>query len=310
MSDSPEAPDRDADAIVAACRANITVIAESLNQCFDEEWALEVSETASFTEGAEANIPAEAGLVVTIDLSDETVVALVPASLPLPDWLSDPDESQSARLQTLAMEWSLNLLPKDAEAEASQAESVEDLRAAVNERAGEATIIPLNIEGNESSIAILYPCSKSSTPSSDGDDETTEDSETAPVENHDQSAEVEASSSDDPDPDDQAASDPDEQQSEPPKTPEQLAGELRAKRLRKLPVQVIVRLAEKKIDLRQLLALSPGSLIMFNKSCEDLLDLYVNNQRYCRGEAVKIGEKFGLKVDEVGIVEKRQQKVL
>ena len=40
------------------------------------------------------------------------------------------------------------------------------------------------------------------------------------------------------------------------------------------------------------------------------LDLYVNNFRYCRGEAIKIGEKFGLRVKDVGVVEEREQRIL
>src|SRR5262245_27611452 len=67
-------------------------------------------------------------------------------------------------------------------------------------------------------------------------------------------------------------------------------------RLRRLPVQVSVRLAETRIPMSQLMNIAPGMLIPFNKSCDDLLDLYVNNARFCRGEAVKIGEKFGLKI--------------
>ncbi len=48
----------------------------------------------------------------------------------------------------------------------------------------------------------------------------------------------------------------------------------------------------------------------FEKSCEDLRDLYVNNQLYCRGEAVRIGEKFGIKNCEIGSVEERVSAVL
>lgn len=70
----------------------------------------------------------------------------------------------------------------------------------------------------------------------------------------------------------------------------------------KLPVPIVVHLAERKIDLSQLLSLAPGTLLTFEKSCEDLLDLYVNNRIYARGEAVKIGEKFGLKINELGNV--------
>ena len=81
-------------------------------------------------------------------------------------------------------------------------------------------------------------------------------------------------------------------------------------RLRRLPVQISVRLAEKKISLSQLLSITPGMLIMFNKSCEDLLDLYVSNSRYCRGEAVKIGENFGLKVNQVGVIDEAPQRII
>jgi len=81
-------------------------------------------------------------------------------------------------------------------------------------------------------------------------------------------------------------------------------------RLRNVPVPVIVKLAEKRIELGQLLAIGPGAIITFEKSCEDLLDLHVNNQLYCRGEAVKIGEKFGIKICEVGSAEERLSAVL
>ncbi|HEX6986905.1 MAG TPA: FliM/FliN family flagellar motor switch protein, partial [Planctomycetaceae bacterium] len=83
----------------------------------------------------------------------------------------------------------------------------------------------------------------------------------------------------------------------------------RLARLLNVPVQVVVRLAERKIEMGQLLALSPGALITFEKSCEDLLDLYVNDRLYCRGEAVKIGENFGIKVNEVGAVRRREERV-
>jgi flagellar motor switch protein FliN/FliY len=81
-------------------------------------------------------------------------------------------------------------------------------------------------------------------------------------------------------------------------------------RLRNVPVTVIVKLAEKKIEMGQILGIGTGAIITFEKSCEDLLDLYVNNHLYCRGEAVKIGEKFGIKVCEVGATEVRISAVL
>jgi flagellar motor switch protein FliN/FliY len=91
--------------------------------------------------------------------------------------------------------------------------------------------------------------------------------------------------------------------------PVSVVGREKAKRLRSLPVTVTVRLAEKRIPLGQLLSITPGGLITFKKSCEDLLDLYVNNRKYAQGEAVKIGEKFGLKINQIGVEEKRERRV-
>jgi len=85
---------------------------------------------------------------------------------------------------------------------------------------------------------------------------------------------------------------------------------LRALRILNVPVTVSVRLAERKMPLGQIVALVPGALVPFNKSCEDLLDLFVNNHRYCQGEAIKIGENFGLKVAKVGVTEERKDHVL
>ncbi len=96
----------------------------------------------------------------------------------------------------------------------------------------------------------------------------------------------------------------------PPATGLSLEQALRALRILNVPVTVSVRLAERKMSLGQIVALVPGALVPFNKSCEDLLDLFVNNYRYCQGEAIKIGENFGLKIAKVGVTEERKEHVL
>jgi flagellar motor switch protein FliN/FliY len=60
----------------------------------------------------------------------------------------------------------------------------------------------------------------------------------------------------------------------------------------------------------ELTSANVGPIITFEKSCEVLLDLYVNNRLYCRGEAVKIGEKFGIQICEVGSTDERVGAVL
>jgi flagellar motor switch protein FliN len=64
-------------------------------------------------------------------------------------------------------------------------------------------------------------------------------------------------------------------------------------------VPVSVTLAVKKQSLDQILELAPGSIIQFEKSCEETLDLCVGEHRIARGLAVKVGEKFGLKIKQL-----------
>jgi flagellar motor switch protein FliN/FliY len=99
--------------VVAACRENCAAIAESLNLCFDRQYRIEIGETLTWTSdtlSAELDGP---GLVTAIEVGEQAMVCLIPASLPLPAWYLEPSESEQSRLQTLAMEWSINLLPED-----------------------------------------------------------------------------------------------------------------------------------------------------------------------------------------------------
>lgn len=75
--------------------------------------------------------------------------------------------------------------------------------------------------------------------------------------------------------------------------------------LMKIPVPVTVTLADKKMPLGQILDLGPGMIIQFDKSCEDLIDLNVNRQMIGKGEAMKVGEKFGIKITEIYSPEER-----
>jgi len=81
-------------------------------------------------------------------------------------------------------------------------------------------------------------------------------------------------------------------------------------RLRDLPVVAAVTLAERRIPLAELLQLGPGTLLTFEKPCEDLLDLYVENRLVCRGEAVKVGDKFGLRITSMSTRKERNSPVV
>lgn len=73
-------------------------------------------------------------------------------------------------------------------------------------------------------------------------------------------------------------------------------------RILRLQVPVIVKLAERKIGMSEVLRLGVGAIIEFAKSSEEPLELLINNKPIAVGEAVKVGENFGLRITQIGDV--------
>lgn len=75
--------------------------------------------------------------------------------------------------------------------------------------------------------------------------------------------------------------------------------------LLRVQVPVTVTLASKRQPIAKILELGPGAILQFDKSCEELLDLEVNGHRIGVGEAVKVGDKFGLRVTSMVLPDER-----
>jgi len=85
-----------------------------------------------------------------------------------------------------------------------------------------------------------------------------------------------------------------------PTSPPASQNELR--RILRMQVPVIVKLAERKLTLAEVMRLGPGAIIEFIKSNEEPLELLINNKAIGVGDAVKVGENFGLKSNQIGDV--------
>ncbi|WP_044252400.1 FliM/FliN family flagellar motor switch protein [Rhodopirellula sp. SWK7] len=72
-------------------------------------------------------------------------------------------------------------------------------------------------------------------------------------------------------------------------------------RLLKIKTPVTVTLAERKETLRNILALVPGSMLTFDTHCDQPLELSVGGHPIATGETVKIGDKFGIRIREIGV---------
>ena len=54
-----------------------------------------------------------------------------------------------------------------------------------------------------------------------------------------------------------------------------------------------------RILLKDLLQMGEGSVVELDKMAGEPLDLYVNSRLIARGEAVRVGDKFGIRLTEV-----------
>jgi flagellar motor switch protein FliN len=69
-----------------------------------------------------------------------------------------------------------------------------------------------------------------------------------------------------------------------------------ARSLLRIQVPVVVSLATTRQPVSRVLDLAPGTILHFNKACDDPLTLSVGRCDVAVGETVKVGDKFGLRL--------------
>ena len=66
-----------------------------------------------------------------------------------------------------------------------------------------------------------------------------------------------------------------------------------------VPVEVTVEIGRRSMKIAELLRIGPGSVLELDKAAGEPLDVYVNNRRIARGEAVVVGDRYGVRLTEV-----------
>lgn len=275
--------------VVAACQQGAAEAAQALSRALDATLTMSVGESGAFDAAlAELDGP---GLLVTLVVGSSGAVVLLPqASGLVPAWCQSPDPTSVSKLATLAQELGLLLLPESATATDFKATYAPSLRDAVakTQPASDAACIPLELSSGEhqGTMRLIWPCAQPLA---------------ALTANPPQGMEPAAP------PDVPHGQEP---HARPPHIDDELSQLPEYTRsLLRIRVPVRVTLAEKRQSIESIVRLGPGSLIQFEKSCEETLDLEVGEQRIARGEAVKVGDKFGLRVTSITLPEERFRKV-
>jgi len=76
-------------------------------------------------------------------------------------------------------------------------------------------------------------------------------------------------------------------------------GEINLDAILDVRLTLTLEVGRAKISVRDLLALTPGSVVELDRRAGEPLDLYVNGVLVARGEVVVVNEHFGLRLTEV-----------
>ncbi|WP_432799894.1 FliM/FliN family flagellar motor switch protein [Poriferisphaera sp. WC338] len=79
------------------------------------------------------------------------------------------------------------------------------------------------------------------------------------------------------------------------------------KTILKLKVPVIVQIGGRRITMDEILTLAPGAILELEKGSDERLELLVNNKIVGEGSAVKVGENFGIRINDVGSTRERAE---
>ena len=258
--------------VLEACQAGIVEAEGSLGRALGGEFSIKVGQSAAFNPAAAPDGFEGPGLAILWKFGGVGMAGILPESTGLvPDWCATPDEGGVDNLATMAKELGALVSPPSVMATAWEAQRLEHLSAALTRArvALDATIVTLDIACGEKSgqLSLVWPL--------ESPDELLPREFRMPVESS-------------------TAGHAEPAQAAP-------AGDLAtlpnySRSLLKIRVPVSVQLATKKELVQEVIALAPGSIIKFEKGCDELLQMIVGEHAVAEGEAVKIGEKFGFRV--------------
>lgn len=271
--------------VIAAIGANGGEIGAALTRALDAPLSVSTPESANWT--LQSSPPAwnGPGLAISLPIGSSGAAVVIPSEGNLlPAWCAKPDPTGESKLATLAQELGMLLLPEAFFPDDFQALYLTDLQQGVlrGEPAEGAPLVKLPITGSgkQGVLWLIWPVAQAK-----------------------KVLAVPASAA-------ATASSPAASKTPAQETAQEFDDRLErlpayAKSLLKIKVPVVVTLASKRTPVEAILQLGLGSILQFDKPCDDTLDLEVADSPVAVGEAVKVGDKFGLRVTGVVLPDER-----
>lgn len=294
----PELTTEIAPKFVAACRAASSRLAEAFSAALDRKVELTVAEAKTFNTADPILGLDGPGLAILLQVGESGLIGLLPGgSRLLPVWHPNPDTAGASKLHDLA-ERLAYLLPTESPKITGQRTGwVPDLAETLlkSQPADGAAYVPLMLKSgeDEGTLSLLWPVRN---PRGMLDDlvqpqlDSSAADKSAPPPSGSQSLAGPAAT-------ESPGDDPFR------RLPEYAQSMLRVE----VPIQVT--LATKKQSINEIVQMGPGAIIKFEKACDEMLDLEVGGCAIAKGEAVKVGDKFGLRINSMILPNERFRKL-
>jgi flagellar motor switch/type III secretory pathway protein FliN len=311
--------------VLTTCREGAGEAAEALTRALDAEVSVTVGDGETLDAPQLPDDFSGPALVVVLHVESEGALVAIPkASGLVPDWCDDPDPTGQSKLTTLAQELGMILLPEDFMPMEFQSGIVEDLTAALKRgNLGEgAAMIPLQIAKNDGegsgSAVLLWPVAAPGEviPPPAEEEKPSEPAPESKKSADDSNPSTPSSAKKSSDSSDSTFSGADLSGLGMPGlagmghkniTLDDLPGYARS--LLKIKVPACAVLARTRRPIKNVLELGIGSIIQFDKSCDELLELDIDKVTVANGEAVKVGDKFGIRLNDIILPEERIRKI-
>lgn len=276
-------------------------LGEIFSSAFDAELLVEVGELETLSNEDFAKDWGGPGVRFRFPAGAAEIVGMLQAQAEfVPEWCRTPDDQSQQKLDTLG-ELLRAAFPESLSLEPSTVELADDLSSAVPspDDGDEFCCLLITLKPDEGEGTALFALAWTAT----GTHETSS-AETP--------SKSEAMQSVEPAPSDTPSLQPEQSPARPRRqvqyeTLEEGLDQLPpyAKSLLKIQVPVKVNLAESKVTVSRVLELGPGTILQFQKSCEETLTLEAGDQQIAVGEAVKVGDKFGLWITAIAMPDER-----
>jgi len=278
-----------ADQILNACRRGAAEASKTLSAVLKREVAIEAADARPIGAADEVSDMHGPGLAIVLRVGDTGVLLLLGESTGLlPDWYANRDTTSTQKLSSLAEQLGDQLLPDELSPTATNVGHVPDLAEAIKrgELATHAHEIPLHLTSpdKQGTFRMIWPVARLDAVFATG---TTDSGESSGETDSAADSQTGSKFHDGPPPgwiDRSQLFDGDD------------GLKAYSRSLLKIKVPVSVTLASARKPIGQIVELGPGAILQFDKSCEEMLQLRVGDHVVAEGEAVKVGEKFGLRV--------------